>query len=57
MVRKDYSGISLPKDMMDFIDEFIKSHPELGYSSTAEFVKEAIRYYLKEMTELFCGKD
>jgi len=43
-----YTTISLPKKFADHINEFIESHPELGYSSNADFVKEAVRKHLKE---------
>jgi len=38
-----YRGISLPKEMIDEIERIIKSNPELGYTSVADFVKEAVR--------------
>lgn len=38
-----YKGISIPKEMFDEIEKVIKEHPELGYSSITDFIKEAIR--------------
>ena len=47
MVRKTkrelYSGVSIPIDIMDQIEEYRISHPEKKYRSRAEFIIEAIR--------------
>jgi len=46
-----YVTVHLPKDLTDQIDEFIKNHPELGYSGRPELIKEAIREKLFELAE------
>lgn len=47
MVRKNsranYTGISMPKELMDAVEDYRKKHPAKQYRSNAEFVKEAIR--------------
>jgi len=47
MVRKtsqsNYTGISMPKDLMQTVDKFIKNNNSLDYKSRAEFVKIAVR--------------
>lgn len=47
MVRKSsrayYTGISMPKELMDEVELFIKKHPELQYRTRAEFCKAALR--------------
>lgn len=40
-----YANLSLPQEMADLIQHIIDENPELGYSSIAEFVKDAIRDY------------
>lgn len=40
-----YSNLSLPKEMAENIEKLITEHPELGFTSTAEFIKNAIRSY------------
>ena len=40
-----YANLSLPQEMADLIQQIIEENPELGYSSIAEFVKDAIRDY------------
>lgn len=42
-----YDSISLPKSFVKKIDEIIEN-PEFGYSSRAEFIKEAVRKQFKE---------
>ena len=44
-----YSQISLPLVVLEAIDEAIKKHPELGYSSRADFIKDAIRRRIEIM--------
>jgi len=48
MARKGYGGISLPEDLVAEIDEVIKMGYR-GYTSRAEFVKEAVRKLLDEI--------
>ncbi len=38
-----YRGVSLHKDLVGTIEEYIKTHPEMGYKSLADFVTDAIR--------------
>ena len=49
MPPKSYKGITLPQEMIEEIKAIIEAHPELGYSSVAEFVKDAIRSKLIEI--------
>jgi hypothetical protein len=39
----EYSKISLKREFMEKIDQFIKDYPEHGYRSLAQFVEDAIR--------------
>lgn len=39
----DYKNISLKKEMMDEIEQFINDYPELGFRSLAQFVEDAVR--------------
>ena len=45
--RKDYTGVSLPKDLTNAVKKYIENHPDLAYTSIAEFIKEAIRCRIK----------
>jgi len=45
MPDEDYRGITLPKELIQQIDEIIKNK-KLGYKTNAEFIKEAIREHL-----------
>jgi len=38
-----YRGISLQRDLVDMIENFIKVHSEMGYQSLADFATDAIR--------------
>jgi len=44
-----HTTVSISKNLHGAIKEFIKKHPELGYTSVAEFCKEAIRDKLSEL--------
>jgi len=48
MTRKGYGGISLPDDLVEEVDEVIRKGYR-GYTSRAEFVKEAVRKLLDEV--------
>jgi hypothetical protein len=36
-------GVSLRKELVDLIEEYVEAHPEMGYQSLADFVKDALR--------------
>lgn len=38
-----YRGITLQRELVNVIEEYIKAHPEMGYKSLADFVTDAIR--------------
>jgi PAS domain S-box-containing protein len=44
-----YSTISVPRELHDELQQKIKNDPQLGYSSIAEFCKEAIRVHLSNI--------
>ena len=45
---KRYRTISLPIELVELVEKTIERHPEFGYSSLTEFVKDAIRSKLSE---------
>ncbi len=44
-----YKNIALPEDLIEKIDAVIKKS-KLGYKTRGEFVKEAVRNSLKELS-------
>ena len=44
-----YRGVSLQRELINLIEEYIKAHPEMGYKSLADFVTDAVR---EKCTEL-----
>ena len=45
-----YKGVNLPVEIVDQIDDFVKDK-KYGYSSRADFIRDAIRLKLKEFDE------
>ena len=43
-----WKTVQLPEHLLDRVDEVVK-HEGLGYSSRAEFIKEAVRLRLEEV--------
>jgi hypothetical protein len=43
MPMDKYRGVSLQKDLVGTIENYVKTHPEMGYKSLADFVTDAIR--------------
>lgn len=41
--EEGFTAVTLPKSLVEAAKEFVKKHRELGYTSLAEFVKEAVR--------------
>ena len=44
-----YRGISLQRELVNMIEQYIKTHPEAGYKSLADFVTEAVRKRCEEL--------
>lgn len=44
-----YRGISLQRELVDKIEEYVKTHPETGYKSTADFVTDSVRKRCEEL--------
>ena len=44
-----YRGMSFQRELVDKIEEYIKTHPEMGYKSLADFVTDAIREKCEEL--------
>ena len=51
MPKDKYKGVSLPKEMVEEIEKIIRDNPELGYTSIADFVKEAVRDKLLKLKQ------
>ncbi|MCW4047335.1 MAG: ribbon-helix-helix domain-containing protein [Candidatus Bathyarchaeota archaeon] len=49
MPMDKYRGISLQRELVDIIEEYIKAHPEMGYKSLADFVTDAVREKCSEL--------
>jgi len=49
MPLNNYRGISLQRELVDKIEEYVKTHPETGYKSTADFVTDSVRKRCEEL--------
>jgi len=47
MPERKYRNLSMPAEFITLIEIFLNDHPELGYTSMSEFVKSAVRSYMK----------
>ena len=48
-IKSGYRQFALPTDLIEDIESFTNNHRNLGYKSTPEFIREAIRFYLREL--------
>ena len=46
MVDHRYRSVKLPTSMILAIEAVVKNHPECGFTSIADFVKDAVRHYI-----------
>jgi len=44
-----YRGVSLQRELVNKIEEYIKAHPETGYKSLADFITDAVRERCEEL--------
>jgi len=49
MPMDKYRGVSLQRELINLIEEYIKTHPEMGYKSLADFVTDAVREKCEEL--------
>ena len=49
MPMDKYRGVSLQRELVNLIEEYIKAHPEMGYKSLADFVTDAVREKCSEL--------
>jgi len=49
MPMDKYRGVSLQRELINLIEEYIKAHPEMGYKSLADFVTDAVREKCSEL--------
>lgn len=52
-----YSDLKIPRELIDLVKRFIEENPEYGYTSVPEFVKEAVRLRLEELSLMKKSKD
>lgn len=48
-LRTGYRQVALPAQLVDDIKSFMSKNPQLGYKSAPEFIREAIRFYLRDL--------
>lgn len=48
MTRKKYTNLSIPEELIEEVDNFIKTGKR-GFSSRAEVVKQALRDFIDKM--------
>ena len=48
---KRYGNVALPEDLLEQIDDVLEN-TKFGYKTRAEFVKESVRFSLKELISL-----
>lgn len=49
--KRRWKTIQLPEELLQRVDEVVAA-PELGYTSRAEFIKEAVRLRVEAMEKL-----
>ena len=48
-----YKQIALTIEVVDEISKFIDAHPELGYMSVPEFIRQSIRNFLSDLKKQY----
>ena len=57
MPMDKYRGVSLQRELINLIEEYIKAHPEMGYKSLADFVTDAVREKCSELKILVAASE
>lgn len=51
--QRPYRPISVKKELVDDIENWIKQHPEAGYSTVADFASESVRLRIQRLREKY----
>jgi len=54
-LAENWKTTALPSELVVIIEKLLKDHPELGYKSVAEFVKDSVRRRI-ETVQAFADK-
>jgi Arc/MetJ-type ribon-helix-helix transcriptional regulator len=46
MTKPPIANVGIPRKQYEAVQDFINAHPEMGYDSVSQAVKEAIRQWL-----------
>jgi metal-responsive CopG/Arc/MetJ family transcriptional regulator len=46
--KMQHANMKIPQALLDEIERIMEENPQLGYVSSTEFIKEAIRLHLKD---------
>ena len=49
MPRKGWKNINIREELYDYIQSIVDTQPKLGYSTVADFVRDAIRGLLRKL--------
>jgi hypothetical protein len=52
MPLEKYRSISMQRELVDKVEDYVKSHPETGYKSLADFITDAVRKRFEELKTL-----
>ena len=51
--KKRFRGISLKRELVDDVQNFINEHPTIGYKNVAEFVSDAVRRRKEDLIKTY----
>jgi hypothetical protein len=51
VVKTKYKTISIKIETIEMIEKFMKEHPEWGYTSVTEFIRESLRAEMEKHTK------
>jgi hypothetical protein len=57
MPMEKYRGVSLQRQLINLIEEYIKAHPEMSYKSLADFITDAVREKCEQLKILTPGAE
>lgn len=50
-----FRGVSLKRELVNAVEQFIENHPNAGYKSISDFIHEAVRSRIQEVKKLYPG--
>jgi Arc/MetJ-type ribon-helix-helix transcriptional regulator len=56
MMKVSWATVNIPEELLDQVREIVENHKDLGYASSSEYIRDAIRIKLQNDIRIYRHK-